>query len=397
MEQVWIVSYVRTPIGRQGGALKNIRPDDLAAAVIRSAIERAGIEPAMVDEVVMGCANQAGEDNRNVARMALLLAGLPEQVAGITINRNCASGLDAVNHAARTIALGETDVVVAGGVESMTRAPFVLQKPETEFVRGNRELWDSALGWRMGNPKFPFPLESNGETAENVADQYKISREQQDAYALESQRRTAIAQRTGIFAEELIPVRYTDRKNQEVTVDQDEHPRPDTTMESLARLRPAFRDGGTVTAGNSSGINDGAAALVLVSERRGKELGLVPLARYVCSASAGVSPRTMGLGPIPATHKALQLAGLTVKDLDWIELNEAFASQVLACIGELGLDPSRVNPHGGAISLGHPLGCSGARLVGSLVHQLKRTNARYGLATLCVGVGQGVSTIIERM
>lgn len=397
LEQVWIVSYVRTPIGRQGGALKKVRPDDLAARVIRSAIERAGIDPGMVDEVVMGCANQAGEDNRNVARMALLLAGLPEQVAGVTVNRNCASGLDAVNHAARTIALGEMDVAVAGGVESMTRAPFVLQKPEIEFARGNQELWDTSLGWRMGNPKFPYPLESNGETAENVAEQYKITREQQDAFALESQRRTAIAQRTGIFAEELIPVTYTDRKNQEVAVEQDEHPRPDTTMESLARLRPVFSDGGTVTAGNSSGINDGAAALVLVSERRGKELGLIPLARYVCSASAGVSPRTMGLGPIPATHKALKLAGLTVKDLDWIELNEAFASQALACIGELGLDPSRVNPHGGAIALGHPLGCSGARLVGSLVHQLKRTNARYGLATLCVGVGQGVSTIIERM
>ncbi len=393
---VWLVEYVRTPIGRQGGALKRVRPDDLGALVIGEVVRRAGVDPGLVEEVFMGCANQAGEDNRNVARMSLLLAGLPEHVPGVTVNRLCASGLEAVTQAARAIALGEMDVAVAGGVESMTRAPLVLPKPEVEYVRGNQTMWDTTLGWRMANPNFPYPLESMGETAENVAEQFKISREDQDAFALDSQRKAAAAKDKGIFAEEIVPVTVRDKKS-ETVVTEDEHLRPQTTLESLAKLRPAFREGESVTAGNSSGINDGAAALLLVSEEKGRELGLKPLARYVVSASAGVSPRVMGIGPVYATRKALKLAGLQISDLDWVELNEAFASQSLACVRELGIDPPKVNPNGGAIALGHPLGCSGARIVGTLARQLQRTNARYGLATLCVGVGQGLATIIERV
>ncbi len=393
---VWLVEYVRTPIGRQGGALKRVRPDDLGALVIGEVVRRAGVDPGLVEEVYMGCANQAGEDNRNVARMSLLLAGLPEHVPGVTVNRLCASGLEAVTQAARAIALGEMDVAVAGGVESMTRAPLVLPKPEMEYVRGNQTMWDTTLGWRMANPNFPYPLESMGETAENVAEQFQISRADQDAFALESQRKAAAAKDKGIFAEEIVPVTVRDKKS-ETVVTEDEHLRPQTTLESLAKLRPAFREGGSVTAGNSSGINDGAAALLLVSEEKGRELGLKPLARYVVSASAGVSPRIMGIGPVYATRKALKLAGLQVSDLDWVELNEAFASQSLACVRELGIDVAKVNPNGGAIALGHPLGCSGARIVGTLARQLQRTNARYGLATLCVGVGQGLATIIERV
>jgi 3-oxoadipyl-CoA thiolase len=393
---VWLVEYVRTPIGRQGGALKRVRPDDLGALVIGEVVRRAGVEPGLVEEVFMGCANQAGEDNRNVARMSLLLAGFPEHVPGVTVNRLCASGLEAVTQAARAIALGEMDVAVAGGVESMTRAPLVLQKPEMEYVRGNQTMWDTTLGWRMANPNFPYPLESMGETAENVAEQFQISRADQDAFALESQKKAAAAKEKGIFAEEIVPVTVRDKKS-ETVVTEDEHPRPETTLESLAKLRPAFREGGSVTAGNSSGINDGAAALLLVSEEKGRELGLKPMARYVVSASAGVSPRVMGIGPVYATKKALKLAGLQVSDLDWVELNEAFASQSLACVRELGINPAKVNPNGGAIALGHPLGCSGARIVGTLARQLQRTNARYGLATLCVGVGQGLATIIERV
>lgn len=394
MENVWIVEYVRTPIGRQGGILKNVRPDDLAAHVLSNVVARANLNAGDVEEVFMGCANQAGEDNRNVARMAVLLAGFPVHVPGVTVNRLCASGLEAVNQAARAIALGEMDMAIAGGVESMTRAPLVLPKPDMEFVRGNQTMWDTTLGWRMGNPNFPFPLESMGETAENVAEQYHLTREEQDEFALTSQQRAAKAQANGVFAEEIVPVTVR-HKRSETVVDTDEHLRPDTTLESLAKLRPVFRQGGTVTAGNSSGINDGAAALLLVSERKGRELGLKPLARYVVAASHGVSPRTMGLGPIGATQKALKLAGLTVADLDWVELNEAFAAQSLACIRELGLDSEKVNPNGGAIALGHPLGCSGARIVGSLARQMQRTGAHRGLATLCVGVGQGVATILE--
>ncbi|MCL6516331.1 thiolase family protein [Alicyclobacillus sp.] len=395
-ENVWLVAYVRTPIGRQGGALKRVRPDDLAAHVIRGVIERAGVNPADVEDVFMGCANQAGEDNRNVARMGLLLAGLPEHVPGVTVNRLCASGLEAVNQAARAIALGEIEMAVAGGVESMTRAPLVLPKPEMEYVRGNQTLWDTTLGWRMPNPNFPYPIESMGETAENVAEQYGISREAQDAFALASQQKAARAKAEGVFAEEILPVTVRDRKG-ETVVAEDEHPRPETTLEGLAKLRPAFRPGGTVTAGNSSGINDGAAALLLVSERKGRALGLRPLARWVASAAAGVSPRVMGIGPVYATRKVLEKTGLSVKDIDWVELNEAFAAQAVACIQELGLDPARVNPNGGAIAIGHPLGCSGARLAGTLAMQLQRTGARYGLATLCIGVGQGLATVLERV
>ncbi|WAH43712.1 thiolase family protein [Alicyclobacillus fastidiosus] len=396
MEQVWLVEYVRTPIGRQGGVLKRIRPDDLAAHVIQSVVARSGVSPDEIDEVIMGCVNQAGEDNRNVARMATLLAGLPEHVPGITVNRLCASGLDAVNQAARAIALGEIQMAVAGGVESMTRAPLVLQKPEVEYVRGNQTLWDTALGWRMMNPNFPYPFESMGETAENVAQQYGIDRNDQDLFALASQRKTAKAQAQGVFQEEIAPIVVRGQTG-EYAIDTDEHPRPDVSAESLAKLRPVFREGGTVTAGNSSGINDGAAALLLVSETKGRELGLLPMARYVVSASAGVSPRTMGLGPIPATQKALRLAGLSIADVDVFELNEAFAAQSLACIRELGIPMDRVNPNGGAIALGHPLGCSGARLIGTLARQLQRTRSRYGVATLCVGVGQGVATVIEHV
>ncbi|MCL6599180.1 MAG: thiolase family protein [Alicyclobacillus macrosporangiidus] len=395
-ENVWLVAYVRTPIGRQGGALKRVRPDDLAAHVIRGVIERAGVDAAEVEDVFMGCANQAGEDNRNVARMGLLLAGLPEHLPGVTVNRLCASGLEAVNQAARAIALGEIEMAVAGGVESMTRAPLVLPKPEMEYVRGNQTLWDTTLGWRMPNPNFPYPIESMGETAENVAEQYGISREAQDEFALASQQKAARAKAEGVFAEEILPVTVRDRKG-ETVVSEDEHPRPETTLEGLAKLKPAFRAGGTVTAGNSSGINDGAAALLLVSERKGRALGLRPLARWVASAAAGVNPRVMGIGPVYATRKVLEKTGLTVADIDWVELNEAFAAQSLACIQELGLDPARVNPNGGAIAIGHPLGCSGARLAGTLALQLRRTGARYGLATLCIGVGQGLATILERV
>lgn len=395
-ENVWLVEYVRTPIGRQGGVLKRVRPDDLAAHVISEVVQRAGICPDEIEDVFFGCVNQAGEDNRNVARMALLLAGLPEKVPGMTVNRLCSSGLEAVNQAARAIALGEMDMAIAGGVESMTRAPLVMQKPEMEYVRGNQTMWDTTLGWRMANPHFPYPLDSMGETAENVAEQYQISRADQDAFALSSQIKATEAQSKGIFAEEIAPITIRDRKSESV-VAKDEHIRSETTLESLSQLRPAFRQGGTVTAGNSSGINDGAAALLLVSEKKGRALGLRPLARYVVSAPAGVNPRTMGLGPIPATKKALQLAHLSIQDLDWIELNEAFAAQALACIRELQLPMERVNPNGGAIALGHPLGCSGARIVGTLARQLQRSGGRYGLATMCVGVGQGVATIIERV
>ncbi|MCL6634090.1 MAG: thiolase family protein [Alicyclobacillus herbarius] len=393
-ENVWIVEYARTPIGRRAGALQHVRPDDLAAHVIQAVLRRAGVDGGQVDDVFMGCANQAGEDNRNIARMAVLLAGLPEHVPGVTVNRLCASGLEAVNQAARAIALGEMEIVVAGGVESMTRAPLILPKPETAYVRGDQRLWDSTLGWRMPNPQFPYPLESMGETAENVAEQFNISRREQDEFALWSQQKASSAQARGIFAEEIVPVRVSYR-GQEILVDKDEHIRPETSLEGLAKLPPIFRENGTVTAGNSSGINDGAAALLLVSERKGRELGLKPLARYRASAAAGVSPRVMGIGPIYATRKVLRLTGLKVDDFDWIELNEAFASQSLACIRELGLPSERVNPYGGAIALGHPLGCSGARILGALARQLHRTRARYGLATMCVGVGQGVATVIE--
>jgi len=384
-----ILSAVRTPVGRYGGALAGERPDDLAALVIAEAVARAGVPGEEIEDVYFGAANQAGEDNRNVARMAALLAGLPESVAGVTVNRLCASGLSAVVGACHAVAAGDGDLFVAGGVESMSRAPFVFGKPETGFPRGNRTVWDTTLGWRFPNPRLEkkFPLESMGETGENVAERYGVPREDQDAFALQSQQRWAAADEEGRFADELVAVGEVER---------DEHPRPTTTAEKLAALEPAFREGGTVTAGNASGINDGAAALVIANEERARELGAEPLGRFVGSAVAGVDPRVMGIGPVPAVQKLIERAGIAVGDLDLVELNEAFASQSLVVIRELGLDPERVNVNGGAIAIGHPLGMSGARLVVTLLHELRRRDGRYGLATLCVGVGQGQAALFER-
>jgi 3-oxoadipyl-CoA thiolase len=376
-------------VGRYGGGLAGERPDDLAALVVREAVERSGVPAREIEDVFFGCANQAGEDNRNVARMAALLAGLPEDIAGVTVNRLCASGLSAVVSACHAIRAGDGDLFVAGGVESMTRAPFVFAKPERAFPRGDGTVWDTTLGWRFPNPRLAelFPLESMGETGENVAERWAISREEQDAFALESQRRWAAADAAGRFADELVPVGDVAR---------DEHPRPDTAAEKLAALKPAFRDGGTVTAGNSSGVNDGAAALVVASEERAREFGAEPLGRFVASAVAGVDPRVMGIGPVPAVRKLLARAGIGVDEIDLVELNEAFASQSLHVIRELGLAHERVNVNGGAIALGHPLGMSGARLVVTLLHELRRRGGRYGLATLCVGVGQGQAALFER-
>ncbi len=399
LREAWIISAVRTPIGRYGGALRSVRPDDLAALAIRAAVEKAGIEPARIEDVILGCANQAGEDNRNVARMAALLAGLPVEVAGQTVNRLCGSGLQAINAAAHAIMVGDGDVFVAGGVESMTRAPYVQLKAEAPFERGNRELADTTLGWRFTNPalaEMHYPY-SMGETAENVAERWTVSREDQDAFALASQQRAVAAIESGRFADQLVPVTVPQPKGEPVVVDRDEHPRADSSIEGLTRLKPAFRVGGSVTAGNSSGINDGAGASVLVEAGVARELGLKPLARVIATAVAGVDPAVMGVGPIPATRKALERAGLGIEDLDLIELNEAFASQSIACIRELGLDQAKVNVNGGAIALGHPLGMSGARLVTMLVHELGRTGGRYGLATMCIGVGQGIATILERI
>ncbi len=398
MQEAVILSAVRTPIGRYAGSLKDARPDDLAALVIAEAVRRANIDPASIEDVLLGCANQAGEDNRNVARMALLLAGLPVEVAGQTINRLCGSGLQAVNSAAQAIATGAGDTFVAGGVESMTRAPFVLGKTDSAFSR-NMNLQDTTLGWRFINPKLasmhhPYSM---GETAENVADRTKISRADQDAFALRSHQRAVAAQQAGRFKEELVPVSIPQKKGDAIFVAVDEQPRADTTLEKLAALKPAFRKDGSVTAGNSSSINDGAAALVLMSLERAKELDLHPRARIVASAVAGVDPAYMGLGPIPATRKVLQRAGLRIQDIDLVELNEAFAVQSLQCMRELEIDEEKLNVNGGAIALGHPLGCSGARLVVTLLHELERRGGRYGLATMCIGVGQGIATIIERM
>jgi len=399
LREAWIVDAVRTPVGRYGGALAGVRPDDLAALVLRALVERTGLDAAVVEDVILGCANQAGEDNRNVARMALLLAGYPAKVAGFTVNRLCGSGLQAINSAAHAIAVGDGDVFVAGGVESMSRAPFVMLKPEAAFERGTRELVDSTLGWRFVNPKLDaaYPTISLGETAECVADEWHVTRERQDAFAAESQRRAVAAIEGGRFDGQLVAVPIPQRKGDPLLVARDEHPRPDTTAEGLAKLRPAFRDGGTVTAGNASGINDGAAAVLLVEAERGRALGLHPMARIIATAVAGVDPRVMGIGPVPAVRKVLGRAGLEVGDLDVVELNEAFASQSVACMDELGLDPAVVNPNGGAIALGHPLGASGARLVTMLVHELARTGGRYGLASMCIGVGQGIATVVERM
>jgi 3-oxoadipyl-CoA thiolase len=384
-----VLSAVRTPVGRYGGALAGERPDDLAALVISEAVSRAGVPPDAIEDVYFGAANQAGEDNRNVARMAALLAGLPDSVAGVTVNRLCASGLSAVVSACHAVVAGDGDLFVAGGVESMSRAPLVMAKPDAAFPRGNQTVWDTTLGWRFPNPRLEekFPLESMGETGENVAERYGVSREEQDAFSLQSQQRWAEAEAAGRFADELVPVGEAVR---------DEHPRPDTSAEKLGALTPAFRKGGTVTAGNSSGINDGAAALVIASEERARELGAEPLGAFVGSAVAGVDPRVMGIGPVPAVRKLLERAGVEAGDLDLVELNEAFASQSLVVIRELGLDSERVNVNGGAIALGHPLGMSGARLVVTLLHELRRRDGRYGLATLCVGVGQGQAALFER-
>ena len=380
---------MRTPIGRYGGALAGVRPDDLAATVIAEAVRRASVPADQIEDVYFGAANQAGEDNRNVARMAVLLAGLPESVAGVSLNRLCASGLAAVVSACHAVVAGDGDLFVAGGVESMSRAPFVFGKPGLAYPRGNQTVWDTTLGWRFPNPRLEeqFPLESMGETGENVAERWQVSREDQDAFALRSQQRWAAAAEAGRFDDELVGVNGVER---------DEHPRPDTNAEKLAALKPAFRTSGTVTAGNSSGINDGAAALVIASEEKARELGIEPLGEFVGNAVAGVDPRVMGIGPIPAVRKLLGRTGIGVEQLDLVELNEAFASQSLVVIRELGLDEEKVNVNGGAIALGHPLGMSGARLVVSLLHELRRRSGTYGLATLCVGVGQGQAALFKR-
>jgi 3-oxoadipyl-CoA thiolase len=385
MSRPVVLAAVRTPVGRYGGALSHIRPDDLAALAIRAAVDRSGVDAEEIEDVYFGAANQAGEDNRNVARMAALLAGLPESVPGVTLNRLCASGLSAVVSACHAVVAGDGELFVAGGVESMSRAPLVMSKPDKAFPRGDQTVYDTTLGWRFPNPRMEelIPLESMGETGENVAERWNVSREEQDAFALRSQQRWASAD----FSDELVSVDGVER---------DEHPRPDTTAKKLAALKPAFRTNGTVTAGNSSGINDGAAALVIASEEKALELEAEPLGAFVGSAVAGVDPRLMGIGPIPAVRKLLDRAGLDVADLDLVELNEAFASQSLVVIRELGLDPEKVNVSGGAIALGHPLGMSGARLVVTLLHELRRRGGRYGLATLCVGVGQGQAALFER-
>jgi 3-oxoadipyl-CoA thiolase len=396
MGEAWIIDGVRTPIGRHGGGLASIRPDDLAALTIDALLARADIDPATVDDVLIGCINQAGEDNRNVARMAVLRSELPLEVPGQTINRLCGSGLQAVLSASHAIAAGEGDVFIAGGVESMSRAPYVMLKPERGYARGNPEVADTVLGWRFTNPEFsPEWTIGLGETAEVVAADHGITREEQDAFALESQRRCAQALADRRFDQEIVPVNVPQRRGDPVVVDVDEHPRPDTTAESLAKLRPVFKRDGTVTAGNASGINDGAAALLVVSEERGKKLGLQPLARVVAGAVAGVEPHRMGIGPVPATARALDRAGWTAADLDLAELNEAFAAQSIPCIREIGLDPALVNVNGGAIALGHPVGCSGARILVTLLHEMKKRQAKRALATMCIGVGQGIATLVE--
>ena len=398
MAEALILDALRTPIGRYAGALASVRPDDLAARVISAAVQRNGIEGAQVDDVYLGDANQAGEDNRNVARMGALLAGLPVEVPGLTVNRLCASGLEAVNQAARAVRVGDADLVLAGGVESMTRAPLVQLKPERGFPRGSPEVADSTIGWRFVNPRMAerYSTEGMGETAENVAERYEVTRADQDRFALDSHRRAVAAQDAGVFAREIVSVEVPQRRNGEVTVvEADEGPRRDTTLDMLARLRPVFREGGSVTAGNSSQINDGAACLVIASDRGADALGKAPLARIVSTGGAGVDPGFMGIGPVPATRKALERAGLAIDDMDLVELNEAFAAQVLPCMRELGISHEKLNVNGGAIAIGHPLGASGARLAGTLAWELHERGLRYGLATLCIGVGQGLATVIE--
>jgi 3-oxoadipyl-CoA thiolase len=393
-----IVDAVRTPMGRYGGALAGVRPDNLAAHVLAQAVQRTGIDPATVCDVYLGAANQAGEDNRDAARMAALLAGLPTEVPGVTVNRLCASGLEAVNQASRALRLGEGDLYLAGGAESMSRAPWVVPKPEAGLPRGPQTMHDTALGWRLVNPRMAerYSTESMGETAENVAERYGIARDEQDRFALQSHARAVEASEEGRFADELVPVETPPLDGGDpVVVTTDEGPRADTSLEKLARLRPAFRDGGTVTAGNASTLNDGAACLVLASNQRAQSIGARPLARIVSIGVAGVDPAYMGMGPVPAIQRALDAAGLGLDEIELIEINEAFAAQVLACIGELGIEEERLNVNGGAIALGHPLGCSGARILTTLIWELRRRGARFGIAALCVGVGQGVATIVE--
>ncbi|HAM80853.1 acetyl-CoA C-acyltransferase [Ornithinibacillus bavariensis] len=397
MKDVVIIDAVRTPIGRYKGALKGVRPDDLGAIVIKALLDRnPAIIPEEIEEVVLGNANQAGEDNRNVARMSALLADLPVSVSGTTINRLCGSGLDAVMYAARAIAIGEGDIFIAGGTESMTRAPFVMAKPDKEFPRGNMELFDTTIGWRFINTRLAemYGTESMPKTAENVAERFSISRTEQDEFAFTSQQRAKKAMEENRFSDELVPVIYHDQKNNEMKIEQDEHPRPDTTLEKLSKLKPLF-DKGTITAGNASGVNDGASALLLMSAEKAKKLGVKPMARYVTGATAGLEPSIMGLGPIYSTRKALVRAGLNTSDIGLVELNEAFASQSIECIRQLELDSQIVNVNGGAIAFGHPLGASGARILTTLIHEMKKREVKYGLATMCVGVGQGVSVIVE--
>jgi len=394
-----VVATARTPMGRYGGQLKDVRPDDLAAIVLKEVCERAHLKPAEVEDVILGCANQAGEDNRNVARMALLLAGFPVDVPGQTVNRLCGSGMQATIAAAREIQVGAADIVIAGGVESMTRAPWVMPKPDSAYPRGPQTVYDTALGWRLVNPKMAelYGTLQMGETAERVAKKYEVSREDQDAFALRSHQRAVAAQESGRLAEEIVPVVVTQRKGEPIRFSSDEGPRPDSSLDALARLRPAFAKDGSVTAGNSSPLNDGATALVLMSAAKAREHGLKPLARLVASAPAGVHPDYMGIGPVPSSLKALEKAGLQPSDMGVIELNEAFASQSLACVRLLGLDENKVNVNGGAIALGHPLGSSGARLVSTLVRQMVHSDSEYGLATMCIGVGQGIASIWQRV
>ena len=399
MPDAVIVATARTPMGRYGGQLKDVRPDDLAAIALRAACERAGLDPADVADVILGCANQAGEDNRNVARMALLLAGFPIEVPGQTVNRLCGSGMQATITAAREIQAGGADVMIAGGVESMTRAPWVMPKPDSGFPRGQQTVYDTAIGWRLVNPKMAqmYGTLQMGETAERVAQKYEVSREDQDAFALRSHQRAIAAQKSGRLAEEIVSVEVAQRKGDALRLTEDEGPRPDSTLEALAKLRPAFSEKGSVTAGNSSPLNDGASALVLMSDTEAKRRGLKPLARLVSAAAAGVHPDYMGIGPVPASMKALDKAGLQASDMDLVELNEAFASQSLACVRLLGLDEAKVNVNGGAIALGHPLGSSGSRLVGTLVREMAHRDLEYGLATMCIGVGQGIASIWQRV
>lgn len=399
MSQAVIIDAIRTPMGRHGGILKDVRPDDLAAHLIQRLIDRTGINREEIEDVYLGCTNQAGEDSRNIGRNASLLAGLPYTVPGATVNRLCGSGLEAINQAQRAIETGNGDLFIAGGVESMTRSPWVMGKNAIPFQQGNVTVFDSTLGWRFPNPRLGelYPLVSNGITAENVAEKYKINRKDQDAFALESHRRAVRVHEEGSLKDEMIPVEVPQKRGSSLVHDKDEGPRPDTSLEKLKALKPVFKENGTVTAGNSSPVSDGGAVLLLTTEAKAKELGLKPLVRILASAVAGVHPSYFGIGPVPATRKALQRARLSMDQIDLIELNEAFASQSLACIRELGIDPEKVNVKGGAIALGHPLGCSGARIMTTLVHEMKRRGSRYGLATLCIGIGQGISTIVERI